>query len=51
VKMTAMPAWSAVRTDAEVWDLVAFLETLPYISPPTYARMRAAEISKGRRPS
>lgn len=40
VKMTAMPAWRATRTDAQVWDLVAFLEALPAISPAQYAQMR-----------
>jgi mono/diheme cytochrome c family protein len=41
-KMTAMPAWGEVRTDGQVWDLVAFLEALPYLSSGNYARMRAA---------
>lgn len=42
IKMTAMPAWSFTRTDAQVWDLVAFLEALPDITPAQYARMRQA---------
>lgn len=41
VKMTAMPAWAEVRSDGEVWNLVAFLEALPYLSASDYARMRA----------
>jgi len=41
-KMTAMPAWAEVRSDGQVWDLVAFLEALPYLSATDYARMRAA---------
>jgi mono/diheme cytochrome c family protein len=41
VKMTAMPAWGEVRSDAQVWDLVAFLEALPSLSPADYARLRA----------
>ena len=41
VKMTAMPAWAEVRSDAQVWDLVAFLEALPYLTVADYARMRA----------
>lgn len=40
-KMTAMPAWAEVRTDGEVWNLVAFLEALPYLTAKDYARMRA----------
>jgi mono/diheme cytochrome c family protein len=42
IKMTAMPAWRATRTQGQVWDLVAFLEVLPYLSAKDYARMRAA---------
>ena len=42
VKMTAMPAWAEVRSSGEVWNLVAFLEALPYLSASDYARMRAA---------
>jgi len=41
-KMTAMPAWAEVRSDGEVWNLVAFLEALPYLGEADYARMRAA---------
>ncbi len=42
VKMTAMPSWRASRTNVQVWNLVAFLEALPYISPKQYDQMRAA---------
>jgi mono/diheme cytochrome c family protein len=41
VKMTAMPAWKISRSDADIWNLVAFLEALPYITPQSYAQMRA----------
>jgi mono/diheme cytochrome c family protein len=40
-RMTAMPAWGEVRTDGQLWDLVAFLEALPYLTAADYARMRA----------
>lgn len=43
VKMTAMPAWRASRTDAQVWDDVAFLEALPYISAKQYTALRVRE--------
>jgi mono/diheme cytochrome c family protein len=42
VKMTAMPAWSTTLSEAEVWDVVAFLEDLPDLSAADYARLRAA---------
>jgi mono/diheme cytochrome c family protein len=47
VKMTAMPGWSEVRSNAQVWDLVAFLEALPSLSPSDYARLRAANTAGG----
>ncbi|MGI8841780.1 MAG: c-type cytochrome [Caulobacteraceae bacterium] len=43
IKMTAMPAWRLTRTEGEVWNLVAFLEILPYLTADDYARMRAAD--------
>ncbi len=46
VKMTAMPAWTFTRSDADIWNLVAFLEALPYITPQTYAQMRAVEAAR-----
>jgi mono/diheme cytochrome c family protein len=46
-RMTAMPAWREVRTDGQLWDLVAFLEALPYLTAADYARMRAAAGTAG----
>lgn len=47
VKMTAMPAWSINRSRQDIWNIVAFLEALPNLSPRDYARLtsppRAAE--------
>ena len=45
IKMTAMPAWRITRTGGEVWNLVAFLEILPYLSALDYAHMRAADTA------
>jgi mono/diheme cytochrome c family protein len=45
VKQTSMPAWESVRTDGQIWDIVAFLEAAPDISPRDYARMRVAPRS------
>jgi len=39
-KMTAMPAWAESRSDAQLWNLVAFLEAMPLLNPEDYARMR-----------
>jgi mono/diheme cytochrome c family protein len=41
VKMTAMPAWKFTLSDAELWDLVAFLERFKAMTPRRYAQMRA----------
>lgn len=43
VKMTAMPAWCGQRSDAELRSIMAFLATLPTLTPQAYARLRAAE--------
>ncbi len=41
VKMTGMPGWSTTLSDRQVWDLVAFLDAMPYLSGPDYQRLRA----------
>ncbi|HEX3700352.1 MAG TPA: cytochrome c [Phenylobacterium sp.] len=43
VKMTGMPAWTFHRTDAQLWDLVAFLEALPRVTPADYQRLRQTQ--------
>ena len=40
VKMTGMPAWRATRSDADVWNVVGFLEMLPCISAYDYQQLR-----------
>jgi mono/diheme cytochrome c family protein len=42
VKMTGMPAWNAVQSPDQLWDLVAFLEAQPYLSAHGYVALRAA---------
>lgn len=41
VKMTGMPAWRYRLTDREIWEIVAFLQRMPYLTVPEYARLRA----------
>lgn len=36
VKMTAMPAWGRTHSDELIWDMVAFVRTLPKLSPAQY---------------
>ncbi len=42
IKMTAMPAWGTTHTDAEIWDIVAFLQKLPKLTPAQYRALVAA---------
>lgn len=41
LKMTGMPAWEHQMTEAQMWDVVAFLGLLPTLSPTAYAQMAA----------
>jgi mono/diheme cytochrome c family protein len=36
VKLTAMPAWGKTHDDQLIWDMVAFIRTLPNMSPEQY---------------
>ena len=39
IRMTGMPAWGSTHTDEQIWDLVAFINRLPTLSPHAYSRM------------
>jgi mono/diheme cytochrome c family protein len=39
IKMSAMPAWGKSLDDAAIWDLVAFLQKLPAMTPDSYGRL------------
>src|SRR6185312_11200826 len=36
LKMTGMPAWGTTHTDAEIWEIVAFLQKIHSLSPEKY---------------
>ena len=36
LKMTGMPAWGVTHDDAILWDVVAFLQKLPDLTPDQY---------------
>lgn len=40
IKMTGMPAWKHRMSDEGIWDAVAFIERLPYLSPADYQHLR-----------
>ena len=39
IKMSAMPAWGTTLDDVGIWDLVAFVEKLPQLSPDSYQQL------------
>ncbi len=39
IKMSGMPAWEYRLTEAELWDLVAFMQVLPGLAAPQYAQL------------
>jgi len=39
IKMSAMPAWGRSLDDGALWDLVAFLEQLPRLTPEAYQQL------------
>ena len=36
IRMTGMPAWGVTHSDDEIWNMVAFLQKLPSLSPAQY---------------
>lgn len=41
IKFSAMPAWGPTHSDEKIWDIVAFMEKLPNMSPEEYQRLSA----------
>jgi mono/diheme cytochrome c family protein len=39
IKMTAMPAWGKTLSDAQIWELVAFVRKMPAMSRETYQQL------------
>jgi mono/diheme cytochrome c family protein len=48
IKMTAMPSFDAVRSDDEIWDIVAFLERLPEMTPQEYGQLYGSDTPEVR---
>jgi mono/diheme cytochrome c family protein len=42
IKMTGMPAWGVTHSDDKIWAMVAFIETLPQMTPAQYEAMAKA---------
>ena len=39
IKMSAMPAWGKTLDDATIWDIVAFVRTMPSLTPEGYQKI------------
>jgi mono/diheme cytochrome c family protein len=40
IKLTAMPTWSKVLEDQDIWNIVAFLQSLPAMTPDAYQALQ-----------
>jgi mono/diheme cytochrome c family protein len=40
IKFSAMPGWGATHSDEKIWEIVAFLEKLPSLTPAEYQQMQ-----------
>lgn len=47
IKMTGMPSWRESMPDAQIWDVVGFLEAMRRLPPQTYANWRAQRMCGG----
>jgi mono/diheme cytochrome c family protein len=45
IKMSGMPTWGVTHSDAEIWNIVAFLQKLPSLSPAQYRAAVASAAS------
>lgn len=41
IKMTGMPAWGPTHNDEKIWAMVAFVKTLPEMTPAQYKALQA----------
>ena len=47
LRLSGMPAWEFRLTDGEIWDVVAFLQRLPKLTPQAYAAMAQWQLASG----
>ncbi len=47
VKMTGMPAWGPTQSDAQTWEVVAFLEAMPQMKPRDFQRLQPQATPPG----
>ena len=39
IKMSAMPAWGKTLSDAQIWEIIAFVRKMPDMSPATFRQI------------
>ncbi|SEL19377.1 c-type cytochrome [Nitrosovibrio tenuis] len=42
IKMSGMPAWGKSMGDGDIWNIVAFLQRLPHLTPDNYRELVAS---------
>ena len=47
IKMTGMPSWRDSMSDAQIWDVVGFLEAMRKLPPQTYRTWRSQRMCGG----
>ena len=47
IRLSGMPAWEFRLTDGEIWDVVAFLQRLPKLTPQAYAELAQGQRASG----
>ena len=47
IKMSGMPAWQFRMDDAQLWDVVAFVQRLPELTPQAYAEATRGALAPG----
>ena len=47
IRLSGMPAWQFRLADGEIWDVVAFLQRLPNLTPQAYAEMAQWQPANG----
>lgn len=46
VRMTGMPAWGKISSDKEIWQIVAFTQKLPSMTPAQYQKLSYIALGK-----
>lgn len=47
IKMTGMPSWRNSLSDAQIWEVVGFIEAMRQLPPQTYAQWRSRHMCGG----